>query len=62
MVGAIPGIEGQVKIGGGRNEPEVCEGLRKIPQLFSRMGHFFRIQAEVVSIAEHFFEDQPGFR
>ncbi len=59
---AIPGVEGEVEVGGGGNEAKVGEGLREIPQLFSRMGHFFRIQSKMIGISEHFFENQPGFR
>ena len=35
------------------------EGLREVPQVLAGRARLFRVQAEVVRVAEHLLEDQP---
>src|SRR5208282_5324230 len=53
-------VELMIQVIGGTNEAEMGEGLGEVAQQFAVVADFFRIQSEVVGVAESLFEDQAG--
>src|SRR5215203_2438896 len=57
---ALPS-ERTVEVEGGADEGKVREGLGEVAQSFATRPDLLGVEAEVVSVAEHLLEDEPGF-
>ena len=55
-----PGAECPVEVEGGTDQGQVGERLREVAQGFTAVASLFGVQAQVVSVAEHLLEEQPG--
>src|SRR5215217_4953841 len=56
-----PLSERPAEVVGGADERQVREGLREVAQGLAAGSDLLRVEAEVVGVAEHLLEDEPGF-
>src|SRR3712207_111529 len=53
--------ERPVEVEGGADEGQVGEGLREVAQRLAAGTDLLGVEPEVVGVAEHLLEDEPGF-
>src|SRR5215210_8646820 len=53
--------ERAVEVKGGADEGQVREGLREVSQRLAARSDLLRVEPEMVRIAQHLLEDEPGF-
>src|SRR5215208_4878713 len=53
--------ERTVEVEGGADEGQVGEGLGEVAQRLAAGSDFLGVEPEVVRVAQHLLEDQPGF-
>src|SRR3712207_1249902 len=53
--------ERPVEVEGGADERQVREGLREVAQSLAAGTDLLGVEPEVVGVAEHLLEDEPGF-
>src|SRR4051812_36897175 len=56
-----PGPKGPVEVESGADQGQVRESLREVTQSLAAWADLLRIQPQVVGVAEHLLEDEPGF-
>lgn len=59
--GLFRSVENAVEIGGGADERQMRECLGEIAQVFAARAQLFRVQPEMVGVADHLVELQTSF-
>ena len=55
-------VQCTIQVECGTDQGQMREGLRKVSERFAASPYLFGIEPQMIGVAQHLFEQQPGFR